>query len=489
MSKLNQCNMTTNNHLSKILVYFSVIGFAIFFSCKNGDNKETSSEYAEVSAITPMNFPSDLGIEDFNFPEDSTKIYGWLQNKDTISITKHAWGIWAGLTASSGQVFQGDSLLVFETWFGVDELSVMSGNGNKQGGCDQMKKSKRTSLKIPRQFVHAQLLASKNAVIDNTFSLFETVSYSPPAACFATSNLIFNQSTLDSYKVKDGIGKIPSFPNDAITTKPVYFTGKPTKEGLIQVPVWPGIPNPAKVFPTTDWNAYVYADTSNKQPKNKKLVPVTTPNPSPAQIQAATCNVNDFINFAVDADMAKYLNQHQDQNPNSEFVAGDLVLLVAMHVTSKEISNWTWQSFFWTPNPDAPLAPSSKFAADLRPKQLYGAASHYAVTTAYAMVWPNQPITGGTNTGVTPIIAFNPYLEADLSKFNNQNALNQSYQYGVQSNCMTCHSLATQSGSLGYSADQYIDMKDSRFINQVQLDFAWSIQGNTNKDSTSVKKK
>lgn len=481
--------MTTNNHFTKKLISFLVIGFVLFYSCKKEETLGNSNDYVKVEAITPVNFPADLGIEGFTFPEDSTKIYGWLKDQDTTSITKHAWGIWAGLTSPSKQVFQGDSLLVFETWFGVDELSIMSSSGDKQGGCDQMKKKKRTSLKVPRQFVHGQLLLNKEAVIDTSFSLFETVSYSPPAACFATSNLIFNQSTLDSYKVKDGIGKIPSFPNDAITTKPVYFTGKPTKDGLIQVPVWPGSPNPAKVFPPSNWNAFVYADIANKQPKNKNLVPVTVPNPTPAQIQAATCNVNDFINFGVDAEMANYLNKHQDKGSKLNFVVGDLVLLVAMHVTSKEISNWTWQSFFWTPNADSPLAPSSKFAASLRPKQLYGAASHYAVTTAYAMVWPNQPISGGTNTGVTPIIAFNPYLEASLSKFNNTNVLNQNYQYGVQSNCMTCHALATESGSLGYSADQYIDMKDKQFINEVQLDFAWSIQGNMNNKSASVKKK
>lgn len=485
--------MTTNNHLSKILVYFSVIGFVIFFSCKNGEDKETSSEYSEVNAITPMNFPTNLGIEDFNFPEDSTKIYSWLQNRDTISITKHAWGIWAGLTASSGQVFQGDSLLVYQTWFGVDELSEMAASGNKQGGCDQMKKNKLTSLKVPKQFIHAQLFADKNAVIDSTFGSFETVSYSPPAACFATSNLIFNQSTLDTYKVKEGIGKIPSFPNDAITTKPVYFAGKPSKDGLIQVPVWAGTPNPAKAFGASDWTTFVYADINNKQPKNKKLVPVNTLNgkPTPAQIQSATCNVSDFINFSVDAEMANYMNQHQDKGAPANFVEGDIALLLAMHVSSKEISNWTWQSYFWSYNPDEPFAPSAKFAADLRPKQLSNAAAHYAVTTAYAMVWPNQPITGGTNTGVTPVIGFNPYLEAVFGPkvFGFKNKMNPSFEYGVQTNCMTCHALATATGSLGYSTDQYIDMKDKVFVNQVQLDFAWSIQGNINTDSTSVKKK
>ena len=63
-------------------------------------------------------------------------------------------------------------------------------------------------------------------------------------------------------------------------------------------------------------------------------------------------------------------------------------------------------------------------------------------------------------------------------------AVDSTFQYGMQTNCMTCHSLATNSltnKTLSYSADQYIDMRDSIFNNYVQLDFAWSIQSNLNK--------
>jgi hypothetical protein len=55
-------------------------------------------------------------------------------------------------------------------------------------------------------------------------------------------------------------------------------------------------------------------------------------------------------------------------------------------VATKEISNWTWQTFFWTTNPDLPDFPSSAWQAALQPSSLNGAAAHYAVSTAYAMV-------------------------------------------------------------------------------------------------------
>ncbi|MCO6175661.1 hypothetical protein NHF50_11465 [Flavobacterium sp. NRK F10] len=456
-------------------------------SCKKEASEEEKKEpkpgsevMVSQNAITPEEFPDNLNIDGFHFPEDSLKIYQWLADQDTIQINKHAWGIWAGLTEKSNQVYKGDTLLVYETWLGVKELADMSANSDKEGGCTKTK-TERAHLSIPKQFIHAQVFAKQKAVIDTTFNVFESVSYNPAAACFATSNLIFNQSVLDSYNKTDGIGKIPDFPANSITTKPVYYAGKPDDNGLIRVPVWPGMPSKPQVFGYDDWHTYVYVDINNSQPE-RTLVPVVGENPSGEQITNASCNVSDFINFKLDSAAAAYLNEHQDKG-NDNFKAGDLVFLVAMHVGTKEISNWTWQTYFWSYDPQNPFFPSSKFQADLRPGIITGAAANYSVSSCYAMVWPNQPISGGTDKNATPIVSFNPYLEGSFGPnvFSVKNNFRKDFQYGIQTNCMTCHALATAKGNVGYATDQYIDMKDmSLFKNQVQLDFAWSIQGNIN---------
>lgn len=474
---------TTTNLKGTLATMLLLLGmFSVLFSCRN--NQETSLTDIANYGIKPQNFPSDLAIENFSFPEDSLQIYNWLNKQDTVSITRHAWGIWAGLTAKTDQVYQGDTLRVFETWLGVKKLAAMSASGDDRGGCVQTK-AKRTQLSVPNQFIHAQLFAAKKGITDtvsNNFQVYETVVYDPTAACFATQNLIFNQSTLDRYKNNGAIGRIPPFPNTAITTKPTYFAAKPDANGLIKVPVWLGTPDPAKAFKYDIWGHYVYADISNSQPNNKNLTPVTTNNPTKEEIKQATCNVTDFINFKLDKEMAAYLNEHQDKG-SDQFKEGDYVLLIGMHVGTKEISNRTWQTYFWSYNAQNPFSPSSGFEAQLRPKEIKGAAAHYAVSTAYAMVWPNQPINGGTNKDVRPIISFNPYLEAGFGPqvFSVPNVLNKNYQYGVQTNCMSCHALATASGKIGYTTDQYISMDDrDLFTNEVQLDFAWSIQGNIN---------
>ncbi len=465
----------------------------LFQSCDK--TKETTKDVVvtKETKIKPVPL-ANLGIPGFQFPEDSVKIYEWLSKKDTTSITQHAWGIWAGLTANTSEVYAGDSLLVYETWLGAGDLASLSQDGKKEGGCD-VTKTTRQSLVRPSQFAHAHLamLGARQDLIDDSATLFVSTSYDPNAACFATQNLIFNQSVLNTYGVKNGIGKTPPFPNNAITTKPTYFIGKQS-DALIRIPSWPGPPNPAKPYDSDVWNTYVYADVNNSQPAGKQIVPCTG-KATPEQIKAATCNLSDFIYYKIDSAAAQYINKQQ-QGSGETVNAGDLAVLVCMHVATKEISNWTWQTFFWSANADAPFSPSSAFAASLRPKQLQGAAAHYAVSTAYAMVWPNQPITGGTNKNVTPIIGYNPYLEAGFgpSTFAGvPNQMNPKFKFGVETNCMSCHALAAYDPSktianqpFPYSADQYIDMSDKKlFNNKVQLDFAWSILANV--DSTKTK--
>jgi len=170
--------------------------------------------------IKPVNFPSNLSIEGFKFPEDSTTIYAWLDSQDTTKIVNHAWGIWAGLTEPTDQKYNGQTLLVFETWRGVQELAALSAQGKTS---ESEPKKERTELSVPKQFLHGRLLANGPKPIDTSFVVLETVSYDPSAAYFATSNKLFNQSVLEGYKVKDGMGKIPEFPNTGITTKPTYY--------------------------------------------------------------------------------------------------------------------------------------------------------------------------------------------------------------------------------------------------------------------------
>ena len=469
--------------LKAISAALLVLSFALLFiTCQ--ENTKAPSPNTNAS-ITPVPFPTNI-VPGFKFPEDTaTIINGWLggytaQYFDTVSIYKHAWGIWAGLTANSGQKWDGQDLLVYETWPGITDIQTMV----REGKTDCPTRQGSPQLARPNQFDHARsvLVGGKQngGTVDAHPNLMVTVSYDPTAACHATKYALLDSNMLKS-KVNAGqISAIPAFPKTSITIKPTYFVGKVT-DSLIVIPSWPGPPSPAQDFPDKLWGYSIYVDVRNGQPAGKKIVPAPR-NPNPGQISAATCNLRDFIYFKLDKAAADYINQ-EDSSEGVNASAGDLALLVAMHVTSKEISNWTWQTFFWAADPDNPPFPSDAVAASLRPSQLLGAARHYALSTAYAMTRPNQPITGGTNTGVTPVIGYNPYLEPGLGQINGPapknfpNQLSPAMMWGVQSNCMSCHALAAYPSSF-YTADQYISMNDPVFLGKVQLDFAWSIANN-----------
>lgn len=443
------------------------------------------------TAITPVPLPVNI-VPGFKFPEDTATIINkWLGGYtapyfDTVDIYKHAWGIWAGLTAKSGQQYNGQDVLVFETWPGITDIQSLINQGNKQA---VFSRPGRPKLTRPHQFGHARLhahalgipMAVDSVNEEENNDLWVAVTYDPTAAAHAVSNRLLDSNYLKSMIEPGKIKSIPPFPNTAITLKPTFLIGH-IKDDTIKIPAWAGPPHPAMNFPDTMWNSWVYVNLKNPQPSNRKLIPVHDGNPTPAEIAAATANLGDFIYYTLDSAAAAYLNQ-QESSQGVKAQKGDVMLLVAMHVTTKEISNWTWQTFFWAPDPDNPPFPSDAVAAGTRPRQLSAAASHYALSATYAMVRPNQPISGGTNKNVSPVIGYNPYLEPNLGAINNPknnpNHLNPGFMWGVQSNCMSCHAQAYYPPNFIYTADQYVDMKDGKFYNgTVQLDFAWSIVGN-----------
>ncbi|MCJ8211482.1 hypothetical protein MUY27_17315 [Mucilaginibacter sp. RS28] len=472
-----------------LCLLIAVSAIALITRCKTGQTGKQPTD----TTITAVDLPTNI-VPGFNFPEDSSTIYNWVKGTppDTVSMLNHAWGIWAGLTAQSGQTFGSDSLLVYQTWLGIGGIQNLIFN-NITSNKGMRTHTSPVLLSKPRQFFDAIKFASKKLkaipFVDTNFIQWVAVAYNPQAVSHVVSNSLFKASVIDSLQ-RNHIGSIPQFPPNALTIKPVYLIAKPGDKA-VRIPVWPGPRTTPNGFPPQSWNNYVWVDLSGKVvPSGRHLKPADS-TANAAQILAATCSVNDFIHFKLDSNMAAYMNQQQGVQ-GIVAKAGDVALLVAMHVTTKEINNWTWETYYWAPDPDNPLEPSSPVAAKLRPAQLKGASRHYAVGVAYAMVQPNQPISGGTNKGASPIFTYNPYLEAGFgpATFNLSNQLNPNFKYGIQTNCMSCHALAdnAKTDNSFYSADQYISLNDTAiFKNYVRYDFAWSFQVGVEKDFSKLK--
>jgi len=461
-----------------------------FSSCmqeKKESQKENINEDKSVSdfayhEVVPAKFPP-LEIAGFNFPEDSSTINKWVHELQEDSIYMHAWGIWTGLTSLTDQKIPGDPnpLRVFETWLTPEEMIAEIKNGSSDYKSDS--RSNRANLKKPNQFTH---ISSSIQTLND--SIHESVAYSPAAAKYAIDNKIFMATTLYDYGKIKKKKEIPFFPNNAVTIKPV-FKLLPTASGqtMFSIAAWNGTTDKMVAFPEQDWNSFVTIDITN------------TSNGSNGKH-----NLDEFIHYKLNEEDVHYFNQEFTENANNKFNAkpGDIAVLVGMHVGTREITNWTWQTFWWDANSDSPPAPSSLAIANMRPDELKGAARNYAMAVAYYMVNPNEPYAAETVYG-NPNYAFNPYLEAGFGP----NVFDDSLSFvaidskkkiatfvGVRTNCMSCHRMATinpeavftaKSSKTPYVGNAFIGRNDSLFKGQLLLDFAWSVQGNI--DTTGMK--
>ena len=466
--------------------------------------------FSGLSAAAPVPLP-DPGIKGYKFPEDKDTLMHWVNADKAAQIHLHGWGIWTSLTAPSGQAeFGMPNVPVYLTWLSPAEIADLPQTAAGPAAVtttDALASKRIFKLEVPRQFSHggrkpvvlsAEALAARASLggVPPDTNILVTMGYSPAAQAWAQQNNLFSMKALQAfYNAGTGdIRAIPTFPIDSVAIKPTYklITKANLIDGhLYKMPAWPGTPTkitPAiskNGYPETSWPGCVYVDINNFGKSSAGNVDSNCKGgPKPGN----TYGLGDFVNYPVTAANVASFESLFGSPP----VVGDVVLLMAMHVTSREIDEWTWQTFFWTPNPAAPPLPSSGAIARARPPQLKGAAAHYAMSIGYQMVAPNQPITGGHSVGM-PVTAYNPYLESGFgTDVFGTPPVNPGIQpkgkkafmatVGVQSNCMTCHGNATVSptnsqDALPYLTNFYVSRDDPAFKGFLQVDFLWSIQG------------
>jgi len=444
----------------------------------------------EQNSYQPVDISSD-GIPGFTYPTPESVIDGWINTGNTDSIYTHAWNLWMAINKKTNEVYDEDTLLVWETWHSLEEIVEMVQNTSK--GFDVEGRT-RAAIQIPRQMLKFDHLTLETA--DDT--IFESVKYSPASAEYALMNKIFLQSTLDSlYQA----GAKIEFPDAAMNIKPVFkiiADHNLDESGLFPFKAWTGPPELDTIpFPQSDWSGCVYVDPQMGS-SNANSVDTTCGNPGPQN----TYYLNDFIYYRIDSTNVAFLSETY----GFQCEPGDYAILVGMHMTTREITRWTWETFWWTPDPMAPAFPSLPESVSTRPAGLTGAAAHYAVSTAYQMVIPAQPLTGGLSYGDV-LYSYNPYLEppfddkvldnhdegyAEIEQPGGQIVVNK---VGIRTNCMSCHAQAhwaptgTQISGLGYLGDSYVDMGQDipMWQNALQADFAWSVVDNIIDDVTAIK--
>jgi hypothetical protein len=135
-----------------------------------------------------------------------------------------------------------------------------------------------------------------------------------------------------------------------------------------------------------------------------------------------------------------------------------------MHVTTKEITNWTWTTFWWQNGKNPP----NDFPGSVA--DMPDASKVKEPWRSYAMCISDSMVVPATDPKGKPVVCFNPYLETNQAD-------------GLNSNCMSCHAMArlplaatANPYPQTYLPNGFVDLADpSIFGGATKTDFVWAI--------------
>jgi hypothetical protein len=445
-------------------------------------------------AVTAVPLPNPQ-VPGFNFPESESTIVNWVYEMGNgapadaatafENIHVHGWGLWTALTMETAQIDNGQKLRVFETWFTPQELA----SGPNTASPLQVLRPQRTrsALLHFNQFQHGSDVqeGSGSAATEGSETVFGYVKFDPTSTDHIVKEQLLSTAALNRL-MQGGAQQIPPFPATALSLKSAFqvITAQTLVSGrYYRLDAWSGPPATPQAWGPAMWPGVVWIDVLGGGSGSGQIDMQAAVDGS-TRTDATTYPVSSLINHRMSALEAAQFNT---EDPGAGARAGDYAILVAMHVAGREITRWTWQTFWWTPTPSDPQLPSSEAIAGLRPAQLTGAARNYAMSVAYDMMTPGQPNVGGQNAG-SSIYAYNPYLEARFSPANLPNSLAgygpegqpANNNVGVNCNCMSCHIRASYNpAGLGsapkYSGARYTSLDDPQFTGTLQVDLLWSL--------------
>jgi hypothetical protein len=301
--------------------------------------------------------PEPIALPPSEFPTPSAEIEAQIARDDTVGLRKHAWTLWQGLTADSSQSLDARGLPIWETW--LSDQEAFSPVARLAALTNRLRIL--LPLAPPHQFQHGAPALRRALTLGATPSqrLLAGVKISPDSASFlaaphetpansgqsysyvsasdlAQLNAAFDQSHA---AVKDR--KIVDFPAAATDLKVVFMPVNPT--GLSPIPLWNGAADsidPTQPIPSS-WKTCVAVDPTSSRTGTASI------NCNGQQVDAEIVPLKAFYSVQLDEREAATINSLSKLAGSAAVKAGDFHVLVAMHVTTKEIANWTWETFWW----------------------------------------------------------------------------------------------------------------------------------------------
>jgi len=444
----------------------------------------------ETADVTSVNGTRDIGY----VPLDSSVfvqqhvVDGWINRPggpDLAAMSGHAWDLWDALNKDTGQRLHGSTLPVWETWYSAEEVYL-----DKK----EVKDPDDRDLDPPNQSIDAGSLAVQTGTaprIATTVLSFNR--YNRQMLDHVHQNQYFDRRLLNAMTQQfDSAGLPPAqrtiaeFPTTSVMLKPVWWIVPGDRPSMM--PYWAGGTADAATDANNPswqtWKQCVLVDPTGKADNNSERV-CNPDQPGQTTMKAGSYGVqkinldlakSDFYGFKLNEDEVGALGQFKEilSNTNKEgkpeeVQAGDYALLVAMHVSTRETTNWTWQSFWWAPDASkpAPLPPD----AQTPPERIRAPFNHFDMCTANFVNTPVDQPSGA------PWVCFNPYLETDLRGLVTPDRT-VTTEVGMHSNCQSCHRAARLKlqGKSDYAVSGHVDKNDPAWFNNSTItEFLWSM--------------
>ena len=314
---------------------------------------------------------------------------------DVATMRAHAWSVWQRLQDR------------WETWPRSD---VVFGDPD-------------------RVFRALQPIRVRGRMEPETLPLMFAVMFDPVAAAHVQRHHLASRAALSAHPV-------PAFPRSAITLKAVWYPVH--HDRITTIPIWDDQPAFPDGNPTRSWSRRI---AIVPDPRARELLEIDHNASDEADARPAQhVPLSAFLHRALASGAEVAAARAVAHDPT--LAAGDYVVVVAMHVATKQIPDWVWATFWWHDR-----ATDGPFGAN-RPDSITGAAANYRMAVAYS--------ADGS-------VAMNPWLEA-------------RFPGGLHSNCVACH----QRAALG--AVDYLPVtrgatpaEDPYFAGKVATDFVWSL--------------
>ncbi len=388
--------------------------------------------------------PDYRGISGPSFPAAQSLLLHLRDKQEMDEMRRHAWGVFQALTE---QASSDDRRPIWETWYTKEETFPTN------GGPPRLKQAHpEREFEISRKLLLGISRAGPSGLSRDESQLSTIFLLNQEARSHVCQQGLYSQMTLNELlrKAAGEIAGIPEFPPASAAVKAAWWLVRHGKRTA--VPVWysesAGSEDERNGY--SKWKRYVIVDPSLTEDQIKPGEMAEGTLPWGTTVRGALVATSRFYSSSFRSDTER---QAFSKASAVEVAAGDCAVLVALHVATKEIPDWTWSTFWWHEKPN-----EGPFAAQ-RPGTLEGYWRNYLMDTTFSTDTPRRP--DGKHKS-----CFNPWLEATLPR-------------GIASNCMTCHQLAAwqHSGNpLSVPVTLGGLVQDHPYFNdKLKLDYLWSI--------------